>query len=491
MHSASVPTAGTVVTEMNTPTSGPDLEVVSASTPATPASSAIRNDQMSGWTMKSVCGPVAASALVARPTARATEPQRRRRRPRRWRSRRRAWCSARGRIEGRGRASARQIAATGENSGPTTMAPMMRMGWSSSRPAPAISVARVRKLRNAQDSTLSLRTRFSTTSQTIPSSGIPGRRLLGLLGGVGEQRVGLGDHDRALVVQVERAQRGHHRVGALPGHVGHHQRARRLRVAALDHGHVGDRLVVAQQLHDLVGERGGDPQLEVQHAGSKAGDGCRTRALGSVPMETRALDPFDDAQMRAFYDVTWRAEMEDGRPWNIHWTHDELAASLRESPDDHKMEGVQLLDDDGTVLAAGVIGYGLLDNTDKAWVFPMVDPPVRRQGHGTALLEGLIARCHELGRSTVTMNASYAGPEDDDAVPVRFAAANGFHVSNTEISPPAPPAGRRRAPRRGRRRLPGPPRGLHGRDVRRRDPGPPAGVLLRAGQPADRRRPDR
>jgi GNAT superfamily N-acetyltransferase len=151
-------------------------------------------------------------------------------------------------------------------------------------------------------------------------------------------------------------------------------------------------------------------------------------------VETRALDPFDDAQMRAFYAVTWRAEMEDGRPWNIHWTHDELAASLRESPEDHRMEGVQLLDDDGTVLAAGVVGYGLLDNTDKAWVYPMVDPPVRRRRHGTALLEGLVARCHELGRTTVTMNASYAGAEDDDAAPVRFAVANGFRVSNTEIS---------------------------------------------------------
>jgi GNAT superfamily N-acetyltransferase len=151
-------------------------------------------------------------------------------------------------------------------------------------------------------------------------------------------------------------------------------------------------------------------------------------------METRPLDPFDDAQMRAFYDVTWRAEMEDGRPWNIHWTHDELAASLRESPSDHKMEGVQLLDDDGTVLAAGVMGYGLLDNTDKAWVYPMVEPSVRRHGHGSALLEGLIGRCRELGRTTVTMNASYAGPEDTDAAPVRFAAANGFHVSNIEIS---------------------------------------------------------
>ena len=168
-----VPTAGTVVTEMNTPTSGPDLEVVSASTPATPASSAIRNDQMSGWTMKSVCGPVAASAAEARPSACASvhsgvatriairKPPN-------------SVVSARGRIAGRGRASPTQIAATGENSGPTTIAPMIRIGWSSSRPAPAISVARVRNDANAQDSTLSVRTLFSTMSQTMPSSGMPG-----------------------------------------------------------------------------------------------------------------------------------------------------------------------------------------------------------------------------------------------------------------------------------------------------------------------------
>lgn len=151
-------------------------------------------------------------------------------------------------------------------------------------------------------------------------------------------------------------------------------------------------------------------------------------------METRRLDAFDDQQMRAFYDVTWRAEMEDGRPWNGHWTHAELASNLRESLGDHRMEGVQVLDDDGTVVAAGVVGYTLLDNTDKAWVYPMVDPLRRRQGFGTALLAGLVDRCRELGRSVVTTSASYAGPERDDAPSVRFAAATGFHVSNTEIT---------------------------------------------------------
>ena len=48
MHSATVPAAGTVVTEMNTPTSGPTSAVVSASVPAMPASTAMTNDQPSG-----------------------------------------------------------------------------------------------------------------------------------------------------------------------------------------------------------------------------------------------------------------------------------------------------------------------------------------------------------------------------------------------------------------------------------------------------------
>ena len=37
-------------------------------------------------------------------------------------------------------------------------------------------------------------------------------------------------------------------------------------------------------------------------------------------MQVRPLDLHDDAQMRTFYDVSWRAEMDDGRPWNGHCT---------------------------------------------------------------------------------------------------------------------------------------------------------------------------
>ena len=62
-QTAKVPTAGIVVTEMNTPTSGPDFAVVSDSVPATPARQATTKDQPSGRTMKSVW--VAGAGLAA------------------------------------------------------------------------------------------------------------------------------------------------------------------------------------------------------------------------------------------------------------------------------------------------------------------------------------------------------------------------------------------------------------------------------------------
>ena len=57
-QTANVPTAGMVVIEMKTPTSGPDFAVVSDRVPAIPARQATTKDQPSGWTMKFVRSPV-------------------------------------------------------------------------------------------------------------------------------------------------------------------------------------------------------------------------------------------------------------------------------------------------------------------------------------------------------------------------------------------------------------------------------------------------
>ena len=150
-------------------------------------------------------------------------------------------------------------------------------------------------------------------------------------------------------------------------------------------------------------------------------------------METRPLDAFDDEQMRAFYDVSWRAEMEDGRPWNGHWTYEELADRLRTPSGDHRLDGISVLEGD-TVVGAGVIGRSLHDNLDKAWIFPMVDPPHRRRGAGSALVDALLEDARADGRTIVQMSTTYAGSEDDEAAPVRFARRHGFTTSQTEIS---------------------------------------------------------
>ena len=149
-------------------------------------------------------------------------------------------------------------------------------------------------------------------------------------------------------------------------------------------------------------------------------------------MDIRPLRVDDTAELRAFYDVTWRAEMDDGRDWNGHWTFDELASMLRDQTPDSRWFPLAAYDGPALV-GAGLVRVSELDNLDKAYVFAMVDPPERGRGVGGALLEAMVDRCRELGRTVVTSNAAYAGPERDDAPPVRFAAAHGFHVANTEI----------------------------------------------------------
>ena len=172
-----------------------------------------------------------------------------------------AWGS----IPRRGCASAKQIAAMGENSGPTTIAPTMRIGWSRMRPAPAIRAARVMNATNAKDNRESLRNRCSTETQTTPSSGAPGAAAFDPGGLVGEDRVDLLDADRAAVLDIELAQLLDHPGGVLAGDVGKDETPLRLGEPAWHDRDVGDRLVGGEQLDDRVGQVAGYPEAEVQH----------------------------------------------------------------------------------------------------------------------------------------------------------------------------------------------------------------------------------
>jgi GNAT superfamily N-acetyltransferase len=149
-------------------------------------------------------------------------------------------------------------------------------------------------------------------------------------------------------------------------------------------------------------------------------------------MEIRAIDPSDADELRRFYDVSYRAEMADGRDWNGHWTYDEVASMLLDATPEDRSAGLAVYDGDRLV-GSGVMSWSDVDNTDKCFVFPMVDPPERGRGVGSALLEAMVDDCRARGRTTVTSSTAYAGPERDDAPAVRFAAKHGFQVANTEI----------------------------------------------------------
>ncbi len=149
-------------------------------------------------------------------------------------------------------------------------------------------------------------------------------------------------------------------------------------------------------------------------------------------MEIRQLDVHDDAALRRFHEIGWRAEKEDGRPWNAFWTLEEMGPVLREPTDDHRLDPVCLFDGDEMV-AAGVVGMSLLDNVDKAWMFPAVEPERRGNGLGGRLLEGLIDHARAQGRTLALSGTAVPFAERDTSGVLKFAERHGFHLANTEI----------------------------------------------------------
>ena len=166
--------AGIVVTETRTPTRAPDFAAVSDRTPAEPATKATKKLRKVGSVMKSVNGwrvssklsgnspihtmnsVVARAARVPRgnPTARAITE---RRASAAWR-----WTRA------------TEMAASGPNSGPRTMAPTIRIGSSSTIPTAAICIAATMNSTKLKDSSVCSDVRASTSSHTTASDGRPG-----------------------------------------------------------------------------------------------------------------------------------------------------------------------------------------------------------------------------------------------------------------------------------------------------------------------------
>lgn len=149
-------------------------------------------------------------------------------------------------------------------------------------------------------------------------------------------------------------------------------------------------------------------------------------------MDIRRLDPYDDAQMRRFHEIAWRAEKDDGRPWNSFWTYPEMAGMLREPTDDQRMDCLCVYDGQRMV-AGGLVELSLLDNLDMAWLFAAVEPELRGRGLGSMLLDALVEHARDLGRFQVTSMLAVPFEERYSSGLLRFVDKHGFRLANTEI----------------------------------------------------------
>ena len=149
-------------------------------------------------------------------------------------------------------------------------------------------------------------------------------------------------------------------------------------------------------------------------------------------MKTREIDLRDDAEMRRFHEIGWRAEMEDGRPWNTFQSFDEWAAAVREPSPGQRVDTIGIFDGDRMV-GGGIVWLSLDDNVEKAFVFPCVEPDLRQRGIGGQLMEALVEHARALGRTELMTGTSYRFDERESSPMLAFVAAHGFTPANVEV----------------------------------------------------------
>ena len=152
-----------------------------------------------------------------------------------------------------------------------------------------------------------------------------------------------------------------------------------------------------------------------------------------TPLQIRPLDVHDDVALHRFHEIGWRAEMQDGRPWNSFWTCPELASMLREPTGDMASEAYAAWGDAGRMVGFGLCELPLLDNTEKGYLCVAVEPESRGRGIGGALLETLVARAAARDRSLVLADAALPIEQRETSPVLRFAKDHGFSPANLEI----------------------------------------------------------
>lgn len=143
-------------------------------------------------------------------------------------------------------------------------------------------------------------------------------------------------------------------------------------------------------------------------------------------MEIIEFGPDDADAVRQYVEVGNAVRHADS-PWEHDLTVREVTGQLRYGWDlEPAVAFVARLD--GTAVAVAEYSTSTRDNQHLAWLDLEVHPGHRRQGHGSALLEAMLARARSEGRTSVGV----AGWESESTS--RFAAAQGLELKQVEVN---------------------------------------------------------
>jgi GNAT superfamily N-acetyltransferase len=142
-------------------------------------------------------------------------------------------------------------------------------------------------------------------------------------------------------------------------------------------------------------------------------------------MEILRFGPDDANHVATYADIVTAARMVDA-PWQPAMTRRRAEARLRYGWDGEvEVPFVGLVD--GAPVAIGAVATSEYDNLHLAWLDVTVHPEHRRRGHGSALLDHVIAEAKAVGRTTLGIDGW------DNEVTRGFAARHGFEEKSRSV----------------------------------------------------------
>lgn len=159
---------------------------------------------------------------------------------------------------------------------------------------------------------------------------------------------------------------------------------------------------------------------------------ARGVTVTDMAIEVRDLNAEDEQELRDYHGVVVRAETEDGRDWTRPWKYDEFLQEIRE-PDPNERCEMYVALDGGRVVGAGLHYFFLADNLAKTWLAVLVDPPERRRGIGSALVEYAVERARAEGRTEITAETSFHFEERETSGVLAFAKRHDFEMALMQI----------------------------------------------------------